>query len=65
MLPAGCDAGAGAREDRAGECHWYWQKSRQLAARAAAKTRAKRILTLNQREFDRLEAIFDVQATSP
>ena len=36
-----------------------------LAARAAAKTHAKRILTLNQRDFDRLEAIFDVQATSP
>ena len=36
-----------------------------LAARAAAKTRAERILTLNRRDFDRLEAIFGVRVATP
>ena len=36
-----------------------------LAARAAAKTRAERMLTLNRRDFDRLEAIFGVRVATP
>jgi len=36
-----------------------------LAARAAAKIRAERILTLNRRDFERLEAIFGVRVASP
>ena len=36
-----------------------------LAARAAAKTRAERILTLNRRDFDRLEATFGVRVATP
>jgi predicted nucleic acid-binding protein len=36
-----------------------------LAARAAAKTGAERILTLNRRDFDRLQAIFGVRVASP
>ena len=36
-----------------------------LAARAAAKTRAERLLTLNRPHFDRLEAVFGVRIASP
>jgi predicted nucleic acid-binding protein len=36
-----------------------------LAARAAAKIHAERILTLNRRDFERLEGIFGVRVVSP
>jgi hypothetical protein len=34
-------------------------------ARAAAKSRADRIVTLNLRDFDRLESLFGVKAVTP
>ena len=36
-----------------------------LVARAAAKSGAERILTLNRRDFDRLKAIFGVDVATP
>ena len=36
-----------------------------LVARAADKSRAESILTLNRRDFERLKAVFDVRVTTP